>query len=139
MILVCSSRRPNVHVRASWANMTRSARGTADAPGRNVRQKAGLNREVLDTAPGALMTMIKYKAEEAGVWILEAPTGQLKPSQRCPSCNAVKKKSLDQRVHSCPCGHDEPRDLASARVVLNWAMEGLGREPVMRDGLALAA
>lgn len=121
------------------SNMTRSARGTADAPGRNVRQKAGLNREVLDTAPGALMTMIKYKAEEAGVWILEAPTGQLKPSQRCPSCNTVKKKTLDQRVHSCPCGYEEPRDLASARVVLNWAMEGLGREPVTRDGLALAA
>jgi transposase len=29
------------------ANMTRSAKGTIDAPGRNVRQKAGLNRGIL--------------------------------------------------------------------------------------------
>ena len=31
-------------------NMTRSARGTRENPGRNVRQKAGLNREILASA-----------------------------------------------------------------------------------------
>lgn len=36
------------------AGMTRSAKGTAEAPGSNVRQQAGLNRRVLDTAPGEL-------------------------------------------------------------------------------------
>lgn len=36
------------------AGMTRSARGTMEAPGRNVRAKSGLNRAILDVAPGEL-------------------------------------------------------------------------------------
>jgi hypothetical protein len=35
------------------ANMTRSAKGTVDDPGKNARQKAGLNRNILYTAPAA--------------------------------------------------------------------------------------
>ena len=34
------------------SNMTRSAKGTADQPGRGVRQKAGLNRSILEAAWG---------------------------------------------------------------------------------------
>ena len=43
-------------------NMTRSAKGTADAPGRRVRQKAGLNREILSAAFGMAHQMLSYKA-----------------------------------------------------------------------------
>jgi putative transposase len=48
------------------ANMTASAAGDAVNPGTGVRQKAGLNREILDTSPGMLMGMLRYKAERAG-------------------------------------------------------------------------
>ena len=34
-------------------NMTRSAKGDAEAPGRNVKAKSGLNREILSVAPFA--------------------------------------------------------------------------------------
>jgi putative transposase len=119
-------------------NMTRSAKGTVEEPGRNIRQKAGLNREVLDTAPAQLMSMITYKAEEAGSWLMEAPTRKLKPSQTCPACGRQKKKTLSQRTHRCECGHTERRDPASARVVLNWALKELAREPGMRGEMALA-
>jgi putative transposase len=30
------------------SNMSKSAKGTADAPGRNVRAKSGLNKSILD-------------------------------------------------------------------------------------------
>ena len=43
-------------------NMTRSARGTVEEPGRHVRAKAGLNRVVLDTGWAALRSMLEYKA-----------------------------------------------------------------------------
>ena len=43
-------------------NMTRSARGTVEEPGRHVRAKAGLNRVVLDTGWAVLRSMLKYKA-----------------------------------------------------------------------------
>lgn len=44
------------------AGMTRSAKGTTHAPGRNVRAKAGLNREILKTGWGQLRAMLEYKA-----------------------------------------------------------------------------
>lgn len=105
----------------SVKNMTASAAGTAEEPGKNVQQKAGLNREILDTAPARLMQLISYKVEETGGWFFEAPTKQLKPSQTCPSCGHVAKKKLSERTHQCEeCGHTEPRDVASARIVHAW-------------------
>jgi putative transposase len=113
------------------SKLTRSAKGTVEKPGKNVRQKAGLNREILDTGPAAFLAMLRYKAEEAGSLFMEAPTRRLKPSQRCPKCDSVKEKSLSERTHLCAvCGHTEPRDAAAARVCLNWAMTEISsREP----------
>ena len=83
---------------------------------------------MLDTAPAQLMSMLRYKAEDAGAWVMEAPTRKLKPSQTCPSCGRQKAKTLCERVHRCECGHVEDRDHAAARVVLNWALSELARE-----------
>lgn len=107
-------------------NMTASAAGTVEEPGNNVQQKAGLNREILDTAPARLMQLISYKVAETGGWFYEAPTRQLKPSQRCPACGHVHKKKLSERTHQCAeCGFTEPRDAASARIVYAWLREQL--------------
>ena len=40
-------------------NMTRSAAGTVEEPGKQVAQKAGLNREMLDTAPGLFTSLFR--------------------------------------------------------------------------------
>jgi putative transposase len=111
------------------SNMTRSAKGTIEEPGKNVAQKAGLNREILATAPSAFLSMLRYKAEEAGVVFLEAPTRTLKPSQRCSDCGIVVKKALSTRQHICPCGCRLSRDENASRVILTWALDYLGREP----------
>ena len=120
-------------------NMTASAKGTIEEPGTRVAQKAGLNREILDTAPALLMQLLSYKVmDTGGDWAI-APTKQLKPSQTCPCCGAVSKKALDERVHVCGgCGHTEPRDTASARVVLNWALYGTPTAPKTISGQELA-
>ena len=116
-------------------NMTRSAKGTAEEPGRQVAQKAGLNREILDTAPGLFTSLLRYKVLETGGEWVDAPTRQLKPSQRCPSCWRVEKKTLSQRVHDCAhCGHKESRDTASARVVLRWALESKPGQELAETG-----
>lgn len=107
-------------------SMTKSAKGTKENPGKNVKQKAGLNREIHNVSPAALYSALKYKAEEAGISFEEAPTRKLKPSQRCPECWKVVKKTLATRHHQCDCGCSMPRDMASATVVLKWA---LGIEP----------
>lgn len=108
-------------------NMTASARGTQEAPGRNVAQKAGLNRSILDTAPAAFLNMLRYKAEEAGSEFLEAETRWLKPSQRCPSCGEIRKKTLATRNHDCACGCRMGRDEAAAAVMLAWGQEEVAR------------
>ena len=120
-------------------NMTASAKGTIEEPGTRVAQKAGLNREILDTAPALLMQLLSYKVKDTGGDWAIAPTKKLKPSQTCPCCGAVSRKALEERVHVCKtCGHTESRDTASARVVLNWALYGTPTAPKPISGQELA-
>ncbi len=88
-------------------------------------QKTGLNRSLLDVGMGALRSAIEYKLAEAGGIFIEVPTVKVKPSQTCPNCGSQKKKELSERVHNCPCGLTIDRDVAAAKVMLNWAT-GLG-------------
>jgi putative transposase len=46
--------------------MTRSAKGTRERPGRNVRQKAGLNRAILTSGWGELARRLREKVEPTG-------------------------------------------------------------------------
>lgn len=120
------------------AGMTASAHGSVENPGRNVRQKAGLNREILSTSPGMLFQMLRYKAEEAGVVWLDVPTKRVKPSQTCAACGRQEKKPLAMRVHRCSCGFIAGRDENAAWVMLNWALRASGREPARCGENALA-
>ncbi|MCJ8317695.1 transposase [Idiomarina sp.] len=112
-------------------NMSRSSRGTLEAPGKNVKQKSGLNREILDTAPASLISMIRYKAEEAGNEFVETPTKKLKPSQRCPKClHTTKENRKSQADFTCvACDYRENADVVSGINSLSWAL-GLGQERV---------
>jgi putative transposase len=92
--------------------------------------KKGLNRGILDAAGGAFHQRLRYKAEEAGTWAMEAPTRQLKPSQTCHACGRQEKKPLVRRRHECSCGASCSRDENAARVLMTWARQQLsGREP----------
>jgi putative transposase len=87
--------------------------------------KKGLNREILNTAPARYISILKYKAEEAGTVWKEIPTREVKPSQRCSGCGQIKKKQLSERWHKCSvCNLELSRDQNSARVMLSWALVG---------------
>lgn len=88
------------------------------------QRKKGLNREILDTAPSTFFNLVKYKAEEAGIYWVDVPTRQVKPSQTCHKCLVQVKKALSERWHDCSCGASCSRDANSARVMLNWALLG---------------
>ncbi|HUZ50116.1 MAG TPA: transposase [Candidatus Dormibacteraeota bacterium] len=109
--------------------MVRSAQGTIESPGRNVAQKAGLNREILATAPRAFLDLLRYKAAEAGIAFIEVRSRKVKPSQTCSCCGRQRKKALPQRMHVCECGVVLTRDQNAARVNLLWALAHTGREP----------
>lgn len=63
------------------------------------KQKAGLNKSILDVGFGMLRSTIKYKVEQIGGVFVEVPTKKVKPSQTCPKCGHRHKKTLDIRVH----------------------------------------
>jgi putative transposase len=98
-------------------NMTRSAAGTADKPGINVRAKAGLNRSMLDAGIGRFLTLLTYKAERAGGSVVRVDAKGT--SQDCSACGARVEKDLAVRIHKClHCGLRIHRDVNAARNIL---------------------
>ncbi|WP_433462134.1 zinc ribbon domain-containing protein [Spirillospora sp. CA-128828] len=81
--------------------MTRSARGSVEAPGRRVAQKAGLNRGILANGWGALVRRLEDKAPVRVVKIDPRNT-----SQTCNACGHVAGESREsQAVFLCvACG-----------------------------------
>ena len=109
--------------------MTRSARGTVDNPGTNVKAKSGLNREILATGWHDMKAKLAYKT--GVVEINPAYT-----SQTCYACGHVDKASRpSQAEFKCvACGHADNADLNAAR---NIMASGLGAS-ARRGALALA-
>jgi len=116
-------------------NMTRSARGTAEAPGRNVRAKAGLNRGILRSGWGLLVRRLEQKAP--------GRVEKIKPhytSQRCSACGQVDGNSREsQAVFRCTaCGHacnadvNAARNIAAGHAVTARGGDGVAR-PVNRE------
>lgn len=99
------------------AGMTASAAGTVEAPGKNVRQKAGLNRSILDAAFSTLRRQLEYKSSWYGsqVQIIDRFFAS---SQTCSACGARTKTKLDLRVRvfeCAACGVRIDRDVNAAR------------------------
>lgn len=103
------------------ASMTASARGTVDKPGKNVRQKAGLNRAILDASPGEFRRQLDYKCTERGV-ALVAVDQFFPSSQICSACGSITKMPLVKRVYDCQqCGMLLDRDVNAAMNILREA------------------
>lgn len=115
--------------RLTITNMTAAAKGTVEKPGNRVKQKAGLNRAILDTAPGGFFSNLAYKAEEAGCEIIILETRKHKPSQTDPVDGTVRKKKLKERTHALPDGRVIGRDHAAALSMLAVGLRLKGREP----------
>ena len=109
-------------------NMSASAAGTVDAPGRNVRAKAALNRGILDAAWGEFTRQLTYKVEwRGGQVILVNPAYTSRTCRICGHESPENRKT--QSVFACvACGHAENADVHAAKNILAaghavWAME----------------
>jgi putative transposase len=92
--------------------MTRTARGTVERPGRNVRQKAGLNRGILTAGWGRLVVRLEQKAPGRVQQVAAAYT-----SQRCSACGHVAADSRQsQTAYRCvACAWTGNADYNAAR------------------------
>lgn len=78
--------------------------------------KAGLNKSINDAGWAEFVSMCTYKAAEAGRAVLQVNPKYT--SQICSGCGQVRKKSLDERWHSCECGCELDRDHNAAINIL---------------------
>ncbi len=111
-------------------NMTRSAKGTAQNPGRNVRQKAGLNREILRSGWGLLVRRLEEKAPGRVEKIRPAFT-----SQRCSACGHVDPESRESQARfvCTACGFAGNADVnAAINIAAGHAVTARGGDGVAR-------
>jgi putative transposase len=95
-------------------NMTKSAGGTAERPGRKVRQKAGLNKAILDQGWGEFRRQLEYKtAWRGGSFVAVDPKNT---SRTCPCCGHVSADNRKtQALFVCvKCGHTANADHVGA-------------------------
>ncbi len=107
-------------------NMTRSAKGTEQVPGKQVAQKAGLNRRMLDVAPGEVRRQIEYKGRWHGTVVEAVPPANT--TQDCSVCGTRNRVARGDRLLSCEaCGSILCRDTNAARNIERRAIEQHGR------------
>lgn len=112
--------------------MTRSAKGTVAEPGRNVAQKAGLNRGILANGWGQLAARLEHKAPGRIIKVNAAYT-----SQTCNTCGhrAAESRESQSRFRCAACGHQAHADVNAAKNIRDTAA---GRAAAARGGRAVA-
>ena len=95
-------------------NMTKSAKGTAEEPGKNVAAKSGLNRAILNVGWFGIETKLAYKLAERGGSIAFVDASYT--SQTCSCCGTVDAKSRQSQARfACvECGTELNADLNAA-------------------------
>jgi putative transposase len=114
------------------SNMTASAKGTIEEPGKNVRQKAGLNRAILENGWYQFETLLTYKIAERGGEIRKVNPAFT--SQTCHACGTIDKTSREsQAVFNCGhCGHAANADTNAARNILKAGTQPAPRIAIRR-------
>ncbi|MBW6494272.1 MAG: transposase, partial [Burkholderiaceae bacterium] len=106
----------------------RSAAGSTETPGRNVRAKSGLNKSILDQGWFEFRRQLYYKLAWSGGYLFAvAPENT---SRKCPCCGDVSadNRRTQERFACIECGFAEHADLVGAINVLRAGHARLARE-----------
>ena len=114
---------------------TMTASGSVAEPGRNVRQKAGLDRAILERGWGGFDLILSCKMEERGGRVMKIDPAFT--SRTCSACGSVGARSRkNQASFECVgCGHCDNADSNAAKsIVRRWntsplRMEGAHQQP----------
>lgn len=112
------------------ANMTRSAKGTVEKPGRNVRQKAGLNRSIMASGWGIFVRRLQDKAPQRVEKVNPAYT-----SLTCSVCRHVDRNSRKSQALFCctACGRTANADVnAACNIAAGRAVRGAENVSVLK-------
>ena len=103
-------------------NMVKSAKGTKEKPGKNVAQKRGLSKAILNQGWGVLAIILSYMLVGGIIKIDPAYT-----SQTCSSCQHVSKDNRCGRLFRCVrCGFIHHADINAGCNIENHGRKVLG-------------
>lgn len=99
-------------------NMSRSAAGSVDAPGKNVRAKSGLNKAILDQGWFEFRRQLEYKLTWSGGWLVAVLP--VNTSRTCPACGCVStdNRTTQAKFACVECGYEENADVVGALNIL---------------------
>mgnify|MGYP000845002713 FL=1 len=100
------------------SNMAKSAKGTAEQHGKNVKQKSGLNRAILDQSWFEFRRQLDHKTQWLGGSLIAIQPQNT--SRTCPCCGyTAKENRRTQAEFKCVgCGYTEHADVVGALNVL---------------------
>jgi len=106
-------------------NMSASARGTVEEPGRNIKSKSGLNKSILDQGWYEFKRQLGYKLSWRGGILVEVNPRHT--SQTCSCCgHTAKENRVSQDVFRCQvCRHEENADINAAKNILTVGQTGI--------------
>jgi putative transposase len=99
-------------------NMSKSATGTKEKPGKRVAQKSGLNRSILDASPFELRRQLEYKTQWNGGLLVPVPARNT--SRHCPvsvgGCGHVSAENRQAQANfvCVKCGFSANADWVAA-------------------------
>lgn len=99
-------------------NMSKSASGTLEKPGRNVKAKSGLNRSILDQGWGEFIRQLDYKLNWLGGQLIKIAPQYT--SQRCSKCGHISKENrkTQARFRCMACSFETNADHNAALNIL---------------------
>ena len=100
------------------ANMSKSAKGDIEQHGKNVKQKSGLNRAILDQSWAEFRRQLAYKLAWNGGFLFAVPPQNT--SRCCPSCGHTAKDNRQTQANfECvECGYQSNADVVGAINIL---------------------
>jgi putative transposase len=99
-------------------NLSKSAKGTAEAPGQRVRAKSGLNKFILDQGWFEFRRQLQYKLGWNGGVLVAVPPHN--SSTTCPKCEhvAAQNRRTQTQFKCVNCGYEQNADVVGAMNVL---------------------
>jgi putative transposase len=99
-------------------NLSKSASGSTETPGKNVKAKSGLNKAILDQGWHEFRRQLDYKLAWKGGQLIAVPPRNT--SRTCPCCGHVAKENRPSqaRFECVECGFEENADVVGAINVL---------------------
>lgn len=106
-------------------NMTKSAKGNIENPGKQVKQKSGLNRSFLESSPTQFVNLLEYKIKLNDKILI-----RIDPKYTSQTCNKCQYKDKANRKNQSKfkclnCGYTINADINASKNILDKGLEKL--------------